>query len=313
MCLAVVFFVISSNLVSEVSYSNYEHQREYVSSRGLMKICDVYPKKAISSVKQLNYNEWTVNNYEIVYVPGSAIRDFIQNMLPRIRCNFTLVTGDCDESIPIDVLSVSEFQKFVQDPRLKHWFSQNLVVNHEKMTGIPIGLDYHTYFFSVPWYSSSQTALMQESLLKDILHKASSKRLLKCYANFQTNGLMNELQNDRLLAKFQIPVELVDFEEKRVSRTEVWEKQVRYEFVISPHGNGLDCHRTWEALVLGNIPIVRHSRIVHLFKDLPVLIVRHWSDVSMDLLLKTRAAFRSKKWNLDKLKLSYWNHVIRSK
>lgn len=296
-----------------MDFSNNEHQREYVSSRGLMKSCNVYPLNAVSSVRRLNYGKWIVKNNDVVYVPGSAVKDFIHNMLPRIRCNFTLVTGDCDESMPIDVLSVKEFETLINDPRLKHWFSQNLVVTHNKMTGIPIGLDYHTFFYSVPWYYSPQTAFMQEIVLKDILRKASTNRLLKCYANFQTNTPMNNLQSDRLMAKSQIPADLVDFEENRISRTEIWKKQVTYHFVISPHGNGLDCHRTWEALVLGNIPIVRHSQIVHLFKDLPVLIVRRWSDITMDLLLRTQIAFGKKSWNLEKLKLSYWDNVIRSK
>ena len=38
-------------------------------------------------------------------------------------------------------------------------------------------------------------------------------------------------------------------------------------------GNGEDCHRTWEAVLLGSIPIVRHSGIESLYQDAPILIL----------------------------------------
>ena len=52
-----------------------------------------------------------------------------------------------------------------------------------------------------------------------------------------------------------------------------WEEQSQYQFILSPHGAGIDCFRTWEALVLGCIPIVKKSHISELFQDLPVIAV----------------------------------------
>lgn len=50
-------------------------------------------------------------------------------------------------------------------------------------------------------------------------------------------------------------------------------------FVLSPPGNGADCHRTWEAIYLGAIPIVlkKYWPFGHL--DLPVLAVEDWSEI----------------------------------
>jgi hypothetical protein len=50
--------------------------------------------------------------------------------------------------------------------------------------------------------------------------------------------------------------------------------------VISPHGNALDCYRTWEALLMGCIPIVKRSPIDYLYADLPVAIVDEWSQIT---------------------------------
>ena len=55
-------------------------------------------------------------------------------------------------------------------------------------------------------------------------------------------------------------------------RQVLWEAHGDYAFVASPRGLGLDTHRTWEALFLGSIVIVRSSSIDELFEDLPVVI-----------------------------------------
>ena len=42
---------------------------------------------------------------------------------------------------------------------------------------------------------------------------------------------------------------------------------------------GLDAHRTWEALLVGTIPIVRSSKLNPLYERLPVIIVNRWEEV----------------------------------
>jgi len=50
-------------------------------------------------------------------------------------------------------------------------------------------------------------------------------------------------------------------------------------FVLSPPGNGADCHRTWEAIYLGAIPIVLKKYWPFGDLDLPVLAVEDWSEI----------------------------------
>jgi hypothetical protein len=69
-----------------------------------------------------------------------------------------------------------------------------------------------------------------------------------------------------------------------IPRASSWARQAECLFVLSPEGVGMDCHRTWEALMLGCIPIVRRSPICELFGELPVLIVEDWADVRRDVL-----------------------------
>jgi len=79
--------------------------------------------------------------------------------------------------------------------------------------------------------------------------------------------------------------------------------------VVSPHGNGLDCHRTWESLVLGNIVIVKRSSLDPMYEGLPVVIVDDWREVSADNLRRWHAqycdAFREPQVQ-ERLENRYW-------
>jgi hypothetical protein len=273
---------------------------KYVSSRGILKSCDVIPSDISSSTKTASVDIGSIKDGSVVYVHGSAIPDFV-GKLPSVNAKFILVSGDCDESIPDDVFpSDDDFKKFIESDKIIHWFSQNAVKEHPKLTKIPIGLDYHTL----------PDAPGQEKELISV--KDSAKRLadreLKCYSNFHFS-----MRPDREDAMNKVSKELVYYEPTRVSISDTWKNQVKYAFVLSPHGNGLDCHRTWEALCLGCIPIVKTSPIDSVFEGLPVLIVKEWSDVTKELLEKTLEDFGKKEFKCDRLTLAYWMGLVRSK
>ncbi|MFZ4100199.1 MAG: hypothetical protein ACOYKZ_07745, partial [Chlamydiia bacterium] len=63
-------------------------------------------------------------------------------------------------------------------------------------------------------------------------------------------------------------------------------------FVVSPPGNAIDCHRTWEALILGCIPIVHSTTCDRLFDDLPVWVVQEWREVTAESAKKQNKAMR---------------------
>ena len=80
-------------------------------------------------------------------------------------------------------------------------------------------------------------------------------------------------------------------------RCDIWKEQLKYHFVVSPHGNGLDCQNV-EAIMLGCIPIVKSSSLNSLFYDLPVLIINEWDELNEELFIKTLKDFSSKKFNM---------------
>lgn len=69
------------------------------------------------------------------------------------------------------------------------------------------------------------------------------------------------------------------FNEGRISPRRHRKQLMNSYFVISPPGNGLDCHRTWEAIYLGCIPIVLRSALAEEFtRNLPIFAVDDWGD-----------------------------------
>jgi hypothetical protein len=77
-------------------------------------------------------------------------------------------------------------------------------------------------------------------------------------------------------------------------------------FVISPEGAGMDCHRTWEAILLGCIPIIKRNPITPLVENLPVLIVEDWSQVSKNTMLDFASSISTQKFNFSSLFRAHW-------
>jgi hypothetical protein len=78
-----------------------------------------------------------------------------------------------------------------------------------------------------------------------------------------------------------------------------------FRFVISPEGNGIDCHRTYEALVAGCVPVVEeHEGIRRKYKGCPMLFTRDYSDVSLSRLAEQYEAMLDTEYDFATLFLS---------
>jgi hypothetical protein len=124
--------------------------------------------------------------------------DFVSTIFPTIQTKFILVTGDCDESCPNELFqSPDKFIVFIESPKIIHWYSQNCIGNHPKLTRIPIGMDYHTMSTRDHEWGPRTPPLEQEQILLNIKQSAKplDQRIVKSYANF--HFLMNNLILDQ--------------------------------------------------------------------------------------------------------------------
>jgi hypothetical protein len=287
---------------------------QIVSSRGIMKSCDIYSSRPMSSIREVRgYDFSLLRDGQTVYICSSALPHFISSVFPNIQKRFILVTGDCDESCPNELFrSQQEFIRFIESDKIIHWYSQNCIGIHPKLTQIPIGMDYHTMSVRDHEWGPKTDPLEQERLLLTIRQSAKplAQRMVKAYANF--HFLMNtKYAYDRKDAINKIPQTSVFYEPTKVKRLDTWKRQSEYAFVISPHGNGLDCHRTWEAIALGTIPILKTSQLDPMFEGLPVWIVEDWNQVTESGMLEKIKEFQ-KEPTLEKMQLNYWLKKIRN-
>jgi hypothetical protein len=80
-----------------------------------------------------------------------------------------------------------------------------------------------------------------------------------------------------------------------------------YKFVISPEGNGVDSHRTYEALMFGCIPIVeRNPHIEEKYAGCPILWTTDYSEITVPYLEKVYTEMVDKVYNFSRLFLSYY-------
>lgn len=297
----------------------------YVGSRGILKSCSFHSFNPQSSCKtdtkyltdMLNSNK--MYNGMSIYVCSDALKVFIKMFLPYIKNSFVLVTGDSDLCMPKEILSPEETLTLLNHPLLLKWFAQNTRLEYyDKLIQLPIGLDYHTISTnpSHKWKIEGEGTLPseQEEILINLLRNSipfyERNNKTKIYANFTIEN--NDRFNQRKQALNDINTDLVDYLDEFIPRTINWHNMVDYGFVLSPYGMGMDCHRTWEAICLGCIPIVCGIEFKKLFEGLPVLVVKDWTEVTQELLEKTINEFKSIRFNYEKMTLKYWTNRIKT-
>lgn len=300
---------------------------QLVGSYAILKSAHYRSPTPVSDFSGLN-PEWYSNIVPnaVLHVCPQALPEFVRNVLPTLSVAFKLLTNNSDKTLPDDYPEESE--TLLKSPLLLKWYAQNCVETHEKMVRIPIGLDYHSmrpaeYQKQFIWDPKPRPQYNQWGLKKyateqeaDLLKfRNNSKpvwdRIRKAYSNHQFT-LHTRYSQDRKDAMARIPPDLVFYEPRKATRDVCWGNMAQYAFVVSPHGNGLDCHRTWEALCLGCIPIVKTSGLDPLFADLPVWIVQDWSDVSIESMNNMLDVFRKTNYNYTKLTLAYWKCQFQS-
>lgn len=290
-----------------------EQLTSIVSSRGLLRSCHSHNKKPVSSSTAID--EDLLENHahgRSVYVCTDAIQNFARNFFPKIDVPLVLVSGDGDTAVSQSLLDDSTVADMLQSPLLLAWFAQNLNANHPKISPLPIGLDYHTMWERPgAWGISAVSAIAQEHTLLNTL--AASPPFGERYMNAYCNWRPVTGWGDREECYAKIDKSVCFFETGAVPRSSSWQRQSEFMYVVSPEGIGMDCHRTWEAIALGCIPIVKRSPISSLYEDLPVLVLDDWSELRSEKLQSALGQFVHNKFNFSKLFRQYWLDRINNK
>lgn len=262
----------------------------FISGDGFRSYCDFIIDETDNTLQ--NFNPQDVKEGSTIFLKTDFLEHFFQRFHPLIPHRYILVTHNCDYAIP------GSCSVYLDDPKLIAWFGQNVDrFQHPKLHPIPIGVA-NSY-----WHHGKIEVFKEVQELSKELPK---KNWL--YLNFEPWTYPQE--RTPVYEKFRSApfCKRTGSLEPKSFLLDLAESM----FVLSPRGNGLDTHRTWETLLMGAIPIVRTSALDPMFDELPVLIIQDWNEITLEFLESKWEEMKSKKYNMEKLYAEYWLNLISS-
>jgi hypothetical protein len=243
-----------------------------------------------------NINERRIYDYKNIIFCKTDLLPFLFKEICDHDSKNILITHQSDYDINKHI--------FESKPKnIIKWFAQNVNHKNEDLIPLPIGIENHT--------GPSKGNSIDLNFIKKFTQNYShiEKKIDKIYCNFNLNNhhsrnnvknflLQNELCD---LGTFGIPYELYCSEIRK------------YLFVASPRGNGIDCHRTWESLLMGSIPIVEKHFMYDSYKNLPIIQINSWSK---DEIIKNMEKYIELYYqdnlftNMEEITMSFWNKKI---
>lgn len=242
----------------------------YLSSDTYYFLCDLH---ITSETSLRNYLKNPDAKFKKMYILGSLVNELIKNL--------DLIKDINLESIVImesdNLQEASDLEKLLLVS--KKVFSNNLHGSSKFISPIPLGLERQAY--------RSAGNLKNFKRKTDIDPKLRTINFLIAW-NDDTNSNRKQVRDVFKNVSRTLNVE------KRLSAKSVHKLMRKTLFVPSPAGNGLDCHRTWEALYLGCVPVVLAKEFCG-DDSWPVLVVQNWQDLAemkQEELIKSYVAFK---------------------
>ncbi len=221
---------------------------------------------------------------------------FLQRIRPKIKCPFIMVTaGEFYDRVHEENL------EYLDDDNILAWFSIHpCEKSHPKLHHIPLGILQKKELYDDRVNLNEYFAELRHAEKEDLL-----------YMNFTGGGKPPFKADRELVHHMFIDKDYCVKGRKRNFHTYL-KDMAKAKFALSPGGTGPDTYRTWEALLVGTIPIVKTSQLDELYSNLPILIVNEWEEVTEELLERTWEEYTSKKFNIEKMFLDYWWQKIEN-
>ncbi len=238
-------------------------------------------------------NPEKVRDGEIIFVKADMLIDFFENVHPKINSRYKLISHNSDENI------TEKYTKYI-DEKIIHWFAQNLMFEHEKVTVIPIGIENkYLYLHGIVNFFRNKNP--------------NSEKINKIIFGFNPNTnpsirnkSLSELRYSELTYEIKKPLDSKGYL-KLLSE---------YKYVASPPGNGIDCIRTWEAIILGTTPVCLSNKNTELLLKLgaPIISVENYSTEEISKIeeefnkLKIKGLIKN-----DICTIDFWKDLINHK
>ena len=212
----------------------------------------------------------------------------LNEILAQTQKKVVVVSHNADEALD-----------FIPQPNVIKWFSQNVNIVCDRVESIPIGIQNDRWFVSVNKIEK----------MKEVFYRQYS-RWKTIYANHNIRTNPKERKSAYAYAELLKTATIKSGKHPWNDLEEYLIDLAEHKFVVSPEGNGIDCHRTWEALYMGCLPILKRSINSSFYTSLPTVLIDEWSDLTEDLLIDEEKRIRESSFNYDLLTFAYWKNRI---
>lgn len=300
------FHLYNCDLYSMAFDTSKEKKLDIIWSKGALHRSQYMLKKTTSRPKEEEIIKEIQSGKNYIWIRNSHARyilkdlDFLVKNLHLLKRNVCLITGDGDGPCPSNVHPFV-IKKIVNHPHIQRWFIQNYdgSTKHTKIKNYPIGLDLHTGKWLME-FSSKQKYQFYKEVRDKKIERINNKIFCDIHlrpTHPERKELYEKIRNNKHIY----------FLEKELQFKEIIHEYRKHLFILSPRGNGLDCHRTWEALLLGCIVVTKTSTLDPMWVDhqLPVVILNKWSDLNNNIEKKM------KDWEERYLKWTKKDHIYK--
>ncbi len=182
----------------------------------------------------------------IVYCMTDRVAELFR-MMERRRRPCILITHNADQGVDAALLAL-------RPACVRHWYAQNAMVEDPAVTPIPIGLERPAASGGRSSPEAFRTAAARATGVTNLAYLSHSD---------WTNRW------ERMPVRWSLCWrDWVTARSRPVPFAQYLEEMARHRSVVSPRGNGVDCHRTWEALYLGVVPLVGDGPAMRVFARL---------------------------------------------
>ena len=274
------------NLLENTDHITEDSIADWVNKRNGILLTRKY-----NTIKNINL----FSKYVCLTGTEQVLNFFEQKILEKLQNKIILII------IESDIIKVSK--NIINSDTVRKIFQWNKEIDHPKIKCIPIGLNRDR----------------QLSMMINTAKTEKKDKLILLNFNVNSHPIRRKIAENKELMNLCSKIEYLKHENLyyidtftnrklpiHVTNKNYHKELSKYKFLLSPRGTGEDCHRTWEALYMGCIPVVLSSSIDEIYEDLPVLVVKCWSEITEQFLNRTWEEYQKKEWNTKKLTMNYW-------
>ena len=226
-------------------------------------------------------------------------KKFFENVHPKIKVPYIVISG----GERLDGMR-AEFEEYLADDNILVWFGIHPcheVTRNPKFTALPHGMEQNPEN-----YKNSQKLHELFATLR------TSEKKQWVYLNFS-----DKTHPSRPGIRKHFTDKEFCFVSGRVTPKQYLTDMSECHFTLSPPGDGIDCYRTWESLLVGTIPIVSSSALDSLYEEFPVFILEKWglhdwSEITLPLLKEVLSELVKQPNSIRKLYTTYWEERIKA-